>query len=376
MRHQDGLVDLSRVGRQRKTRRDRQVSGSLWPNGEFSLGWVKEDSEELGEEYLKAPPGDISHAGRMPAIAEEYDRLQSALRVRSALRSIVGAMVLDVAGPLGLSLVRNLHVRPRRPETYGRRGITGYGKKMVRNAAHILQREHGPKCLSFLTLTVPPLEPEKLRAIAQNWGAMVNRLYQWIGRRLKSAGLPIEVVGCTELQPKRLNGSPLGSLHLHVVFVGKQHRYRREWAVSYLGIRSWWLKELSRRTGVNVTSEAVENLQCVHSNASAYLGKYMSKGADGAEAMAKEGGWECVPRQWWNITKSLRDRVLSEKRKGHRTGLVLEAIISQYFAESGPFPGVLFAHHIQLDGGEFLCGYSGRLTRLEAENLTHMIKSG
>lgn len=358
-----------RPGSERKSRVDRRPSGRLWPNGEFTLGYVKEAMEQADPVEYRCLPRKKADLSPVAGICSEYERRQYALRVRSAFRSIVGAMVMDVAGLLGLSLVRNLHIKPARPETYGRKGITPYGKKMVRNGAYLMERAHGKNTLGMLTLTVPPLPKDDLATVAQNWGKLVNRLYQWIHRRQASKGLPTKACGCSEVQPKRSRHDPLGSLHLHIVFVGKLHRYQKSWAFSYKEIRTWWLESLARLVGYPVTSQAVENLKPVRVSAAGYLGKYMSKGSLEVGSVAAAGGWSCVPRQWWHMSKGLKDEVKKKTLHGPVIGSLIGGIIDEYFNGQDVFPGVLLPSYLEVSGIKYLCGWAGRLSRVESDNL-------
>ena len=278
------------------------------------------------------------------------------------------------ASPLGLSQVPNSHIRPNRPQTYGRKGITGYGKKSVRSIAELMERRYGRRCLGFLTLTLPPMSKSEQEAVAKGWGRAVNRLHQWLGRRQKQVGLPSLSCGVTEVQPRRSKNDALGALHLHIVYLGKRNRYQN-WAFSCCEIRAWWLSQLSRMINRKVVSRSIENVKVVRHSASGYIGKYMSKGGKELARVVHEGGWECLPRQWWSATKNAKEWLKKEKFKGEKTGGILECLIDSYFAMTEPkFCGFLQCHHIDIDGRQILAGYSGRLSRGVAEDLRSMLK--
>lgn len=323
----------------------RVPSGRIWPNGEFSLGWTP-DGEAMDSSYS---------VYEVPVERPLTDEQRALLEAGNEL---------EVDSPLGLSLPPNQH----RPETYGRYGITGYGKKVVRSGVYLLEGKYGKERLTFLTLTVPPMEPDELRTVASSWGAMVGRLTQWLSRRLQQRGLPRSIVSVTECQPRRAEAGDLGCLHLHAVFVGRKGR-KGKWAFCPQEIREWWLSELSRRVGRNVHSGAVENLQMVRRSAEGYLGKYMSKGSEASSLLAAKHGWEALPRQWWSCTRNVKAAVARYSCQGRRTGQYLEQLIDWYFKGRADFPGVLMAHHVVIDGTPYLVGFSGRFDKENANSV-------
>lgn len=331
--------------RNRHSRPVRVPCGTIWPHGEFSLGYTP-----LGTE-------------------DEFERLPSRAGFggdRESLRRSVARMVEDEGGsPLGLSLPSNSHTPPKRPETYGRKGITANGKKMIRAGATLLQRRYGRRRLSFLTLTLPRLTDDGHRAVARSWGELIRQLGQYLRRRLRRAGLPEAYVLVSECQTRRVENADLGCLHVHVVFVGRKG-VRKAWAFRPQEFRHWWLSAISRISGEVVGGCACEELRMVRSNAAGYLGKYMSKGAASAVSLGAARGWDCLPRQWWSVNKSMRDWIKAETRKGLRVGALLDGMVNAYFEGANPkFPGVLFCHQIDAPGGPVTVGYYGRLSEAE-----------
>jgi len=289
-------------------------SGRIWPSGDFGLGFRR----KLERALRTTIPVQVHPDGA--GVGAWFGLL---------------AVMQGGAVALGLSVLRNSR-RPKtaRPETYGRKGITGYGRKMLASGAAILEREYGKRQLSFLTLTVPEIGGEGLERIAENWGKLLNRLVEHLCRKLRAAGLPTEICGCVELQPKRSRGGSLGALHLHIVFVGR-HRYQ-SWAMTPVEIREWWLGALGRVTGHQIVSGSCENLQRIKKSASKYLGKYLSKGSKDILAFAEISGWSCVPRQWWTITRNLRAKVKRETLSGETILGILEAVINWKKGEEAP----------------------------------------
>lgn len=342
-------------GGRRKSRPDRIPCGTLWPHGEFSLGYAAKELADNSGIISKAGFG-----GDVESLRRCIERFESE----------------GEGGPLGSSLGSNSHTPAQRPETYGRKGITGYGKKMVRAAATLLQRRVKRHSLTFLTLTVPELSRNAMEAIALAWNELLRQLIQYLRRRLERKGLFPEIVSVTELQPRRLKDGSLGCLHLHIAFQGRASR-AKAWWLTPLEIREWWLKALSRVAGQKVESSAVENLKMVRSSAAGYLGKYMSKGAGDVEKYAAIAGWECVPRQWWNLSAAMRRRVKAATFKGDRCGAVLDEMIYSYFeSQFRKFPGVLFCYQVDAGGGPVTIGYYGRLDSENRRCIAKLLSDG
>ena len=67
-------------------------------------------------------------------------------------------------------------------ERRGLKGITAYGKRMVKSACAILQQRHGRKNLTFGTLTLPALTPGQLLMVSENWGNLKGRFSEELSR--------------------------------------------------------------------------------------------------------------------------------------------------------------------------------------------------
>jgi hypothetical protein len=133
---------------------------------------------------------------------------------------------------MGLSLVRNfdklanpsseqLGPAPEQVKRYGTKGITRSGARTVRNAAYLLEKESGPRCLTFATMTVPALPMAQMAVLHENW-SKVTELYRLSIRRvLLDKGLRGEIVSVSEIQEKRYEKTGVPVLHLHSVFRGR-----------------------------------------------------------------------------------------------------------------------------------------------------------
>lgn len=331
----------------------REAYGTLWPHGEFSLGF-----RSKGQEIDRVRASD----GGWTEVMDEYGRPDE-------------GWLSESVSALDLPPVPNPHTESNRPETYGRNGITRYGSKMVKAGAYLLQERYGKGRLTFLTLTCPPMPDEAAKAVAGQWGDITRQLLQWISRRLAAVGLPKSVVLVSEFQPKRAASGRLESLHIHAVFVGR-HRKKGAWAVSTKDMKVWWDKALDRAAGEPVAGPYWPYMKEVTSSAANYLGKYMSKGATNVAHLGELWGWEHVPRQWWSMTKELRVAVKRACVKGSDVAKALDDLIEAYF--SGPdqgFPGYLQAVHIDVAGRPVLVGYYGRVDDETKAELLDLVKA-
>lgn len=195
----------------------------------------------------------------------------------------------------------------------GTLGITSYGKRMVRNAAHLLETESGWGRAIFATVTVPPLPLEKMRILHESWGKLVEYYRLGLRRALQKKGLSGESVTVTEVQEKRYQKTGLPILHLHSVFCGVTAVGRFALTVEDHD-RIWFfaMRALIDIERTECTSAC--NLQRVKKSASGYMAKYLTKGCVAVVSAIKDGfaGW--LPKHWWNCSRSLSRRVKSQTR--------------------------------------------------------------
>lgn len=146
------------------SRPDRTVSGRVFPNGEFGVGYV--------------PPRGISAEDRRYEADRRYAELNA---------EITADIEIDESLPEGFKYTRTKVLNPppklgigtessQLGVKYGRKGITGYGRKMVRNAGTLIGRAAEGRYnrrVMMGTLTLPSYSPESMRNIAMNWGEIV-----------------------------------------------------------------------------------------------------------------------------------------------------------------------------------------------------------
>ena len=250
--------------------------GRLWPNGEFSFGYQPAG----GAERLETPS----------EYASKWD------------------------APLGLAQTSNSHKvqdpgAPRR----GTKGLTSYGKKMLRNCVWRMQRLYGKRRLAFVTLTLPDLTYEEHWTVASNWAEIVRVFYQKLGRRLAVRGLPRDYAGCTEMQPTRAEREEVPALHLHFIVVGRRAN-RESWALHPRDFRRIWASVVGRYVARGKNWSACENVGAVRKDASSYMSKYVSKGCSMAEPPRGDEIFWSLPTAWYNAAHRLKKWVASNTR--------------------------------------------------------------
>lgn len=254
-----------------------EPSGSLWPNGEFTVGYAA-----CGGAEREMTPSEY---------AQKWD------------------------SPLGLALPANSHrevdfgAAPR-----GTKGLTSYGRRLVRNSVEMLERVYGATNLSFVTLTLPDLEYEEYWNVSSNWGQIVRVYYQAIGRCLSRSCLPPWYVGVTELQPERTTREQVPALHIHFVCVGRR-RGEKGWRIPPCVFRNQWKKAVQKYCWNEYNWDACERVEGIRHTASGYLSKYMSKGMEGEILLRREGtGWS-LPTAWYNISLRIKQAVKKRIRQ-------------------------------------------------------------
>ena len=297
----------------------KEFTGRLWENGEFGVSCIK---------TIGMPNPEVPIYG--PEQREHQEWIHNCLQVHSA------GITLDYYSQESISLESTSDPNSHREKKRGLNGISAYGRRLVRNAAFRLEKENGMARLSFVTLTLPNVSAGESRDIGRNWSQIVRVFIQKLRRRLQALGLPAEVLAVTEIQTKRTQRDGVLGLHLHMIFVGR-HR-RTTWALMPKEISAFWQSVLAaylyEPTG-DYDWRAVENVARVRKSASAYLGKYMSKGVSNVVAASEQFGEDAIPTAWYAITSSLRDRTLSRvKLLDNNTCLDLVVAAS---IESSPF---------------------------------------
>lgn len=313
------------------------ISAKLWPNGELSI-------------Y-------IHHQQKKPSATP--NPVVSLTLLRDALvRSAGVRQTLQAFDLLGLSHPRNFDKNHATLIRKGLKGITGLGKRRVRNGSYIMTRENGKDRLTFATVTLPSLTPLQLSRVHKDWHRCIDFYRREISRALIARGLTGEIVGVSEIQEKRYATSHLPVLHGHFVFVGAGRR--GGWAITPRKHDDIWRRALESVLDEPIGSiNSACQLKSVTESAEAYLGKYMSKGTKAVAAVVRQGFGEWMPKQWWSCSRSLTQRMETAIARFESGALWL-------FNKAQTAGCDLFTHihpiQIEHDGKMVNFGYFGRLT--------------
>ena len=341
----------------RDTENPKKAVARVWPNGEFSLGYVPsmEEVDIRRHEYLPQvvpltdPESDDVYFDQLELLEEEEEVADS-----------VNGLPCTV--PLTLSDAYNSHQSPPRAK-YGMKGLTGKGRKMIRSGAFLLEQRLGKEDVVMITLTVPTLGLDARRAVAKSWGKLTNRLLQHLSRELLKAGRAPAIVGCVEVQTGRLKKFREGYLHLHLICPAHSNA-GRTWAIDARALRAWWAEALERVIGTNLTQLPRIETAIVEKSVEAYLAKYLSKGSDEElDAFIGDLGEDCVPGQWWFCSTVMREAIKEKTIAGDSCGALLETLI-EHLLEEGTGEGFEYIRHVDRKVGphRVTCGWVGRLT--------------
>ena len=329
----------------------KKVSGTLWPNGEFSFAYVPDDVTQVtrGEECSWAD-GLVNNYGTR-------------------------------AAPLDLTLLDNLPEQnptgttPPEKARYGLKGMTSEARRKVRASAHLLQERYGKARLSFVTLTVPPLGDRKSeRRLASRWHDAIRYLIRQLKLLLRQRGLPQTLVGVCEIQVRRYASSGQFPLHIHLVLVGRK-RSRGPWGIHYSEFRETWSDILQGIVGHPIETRYLENVKEVEKDAGSYLGKYMSKSQNEIEKVVSEGNEWMLPKQWWFSTKEMKNWLKSRTYRGAKCGQLLEMMVHEVWDNPGLYPDLWLRRlSIRLDDFDYTAGWIGKIPIQWVEDLSGMLK--
>lgn len=315
-----------------------QVSGKIYPNGEFGIARVKKFSPE------PLPEASLT---RKQELTIEY----------LPIIGIDGIKAVDASHaspvPLGLSLLPNSPIRVPR----GSHGITREAARNVRNAAYLMQERYGRNRLTFATLTLPAVSQEESQLLSLDWHMIVKGLVKEIRRDLERHRLPPIVVGVTEIQPGRTGRDRVLGLHLHLLWVGRA-RFG-SWAITTKRIDTLWQRQLEKSLNRPVMVSSACNLQVVRLSASGYLGKYMSKGAKTVSAVRETMPGIRLPSAWYTMSRTLLDwirkRIVSDSE-------IIHSLWEDCWSETPALTSFKGFIEIEVsEGWSYVCGAFGRV---------------
>jgi hypothetical protein len=277
----------------------------VFPNGISSLGALSYEGSE------KPGPGPTLSNRRK---SEKMDvALAEMVYVQGQAR--IGKPV-ETTGPLAFcyrvsqefkSFMKGLTGKyvPPKAQVRGFKGITRYGRDMVTNAAYLMEQHHG---LSNLVMGLGTIPNDYSRGaknrIHTMWPTVMGKAKRAIRYWLRKNGEMPELVGVYEVQEKRFKryGEPVLHFHFLMPLHGdeqKRDAFNEWW-------RGYWTDLLDKTAEEKTEYLAVGEAQWVRSDASAYIGKYLSKGAGVVQEMCAKGFRSWVPPTWWFMTTGLR----------------------------------------------------------------------
>lgn len=297
-------IDLSKVNK-RLSERACYWHGSVFPSGDWSLGYSKPKKETEKERKWEEFKAKVQKRHYY----ETFDYGAKRLRYVDEIHQPGSQQWEDAC--MGLSNPVNSH-KPQTRANRGSKGISSYGKKMVRSGCALLQQRYGKKRLSFLTLTMPSLPKwteEIVLTDMGGWSEIVRQTLQEFSRELKRKGGSGNIVGVVEIQEERYSKYGTVSPHLHLVFEGHKGNYDY-----YLKVgepqRIWQriVENQLRKVGLEGEIDFCQStrIESIHKDAKNYMGKYMSKGGKIVEKIIEDGKGFLLPSSWWVCSAKIK----------------------------------------------------------------------
>lgn len=190
----------------------------------------------------------------------------------------------------------------------GQKGITSYGRRMVRCCAALLEQSRDRRCLTFGTATLPALPEEDMELLLSRWPEVSNRFFEEYGREVVRSGLPWSVVYVTEIQPRRWEQSGKVALHFHWLCPGR-HSRRSPWVITPKKCAEILGRVISRVLGYTPDMGAAIRLEVPRGSVVKEVGKYLSKGCQCVADVVRSGKGHLLPKAWWGGTRKLKSAV-------------------------------------------------------------------
>lgn len=275
----------------------KRFTGTLYPDRGFSIGSIPREQKLKSEQKY-----DCDFKSQLDSY--DTEEIIYGKRVLHRHEIFTGLKNYDrfIEGPES----------SQNPKTYGSKGITKYGIRVVRNSALLLERKYGKSRLAFGTATVPNYRSDVLRLVAGRWGEITRRFFEELSRELNRRGHKLNYVSVTEIQEKRFHSTGCAVPHLHWIYVCRDKR-SSEFYIHSDKVRRIWertLKNALRDVSDRELRQGIEYNACIdtstiRTSAVAYIGKYMSKGVKVVNAMI-EKGWSEFPKQWWSACVAVK----------------------------------------------------------------------
>lgn len=331
----------------------RLYSLRVWPNGEFSIGQVNRfRPRPLLTTALPEKPSSISWT---PSEVLSYIGLM--IPRGHSLKEILSSLgekytrCLNPEDSLGSSELANSH----KPAKRGTKGLTSMGRKMLRNGCYLLEKRAGKHRVAMVTTTIPSGSSEVEKEITREWPEIVRTFTQFISRRLKVAHSCPWVVGCVEIQEKRLEKFGGMPLHLHLVF---QSKVKREYILSKTDVLDAWKRAICSRvpSAENLDWRASTRIESVKKSVTNYMCKYMSKGINQNVLVSVSEGFT-LPSSWWFIVGGLKREI--KKQQIVSTSELASFVWNSTRLDRGKFDW-LYQVNVSVEGQEICVGVAGK----------------
>lgn len=275
----------------------RSISARVFPNGEFGVGFVPPAGISAKDKKFDA---DIKYADMNAEITADIEIGEEFPEGFRYTRKIVPAL----PPKLGISS------KSSQPDSrYGLKGITTYGRRMLRNAGHVMDvacKDRYNRLPQMGTLTIPSYSEDTMKRICQHWGDIVRRFFQECKRLYGQYRYRFDFAACTEIQPQRWRERHEVGLHIHFLFVAIRLG-RNKWALPDDWVRSCWGRILQSYLDAGEDFQLPNyRRETVRNSSAAYIAKYASKGDGSIKEVLEEKGEEYIPHQWWSISNPLR----------------------------------------------------------------------
>lgn len=268
-----------------------QMTGTVYPDRTFSIGRVPRQRKGVRErEY------DRDYASQIDSYIETTSKYGEATHSEVSFFRGIEKCDRFIKDPKS----------SRKRGKYGGKGITGYGKKVVKCSAILLQKKYGRQSMGFCTLTLPSLAEESLKYLFSSWSQVGRRFFQKYKRACEKKSCVSHYVGVTEIQEKRYKRTGLPVLHIHFAYIARRSGRDRPFFFTPSDFRRWWRESIEQvllkggyTPDYEETYKASVDCQVVKKSVAAYLGKYLSKGSGVVADIIEKGGAYMLPSQWW-----------------------------------------------------------------------------
>lgn len=299
----EGLADAVRTVRNNpfrftRVRCERSLSASVYPSGDFSVGTVPpKRKRQIDNEYERTKA----------SIYEEVQTWEDSehIYLETAIKKEKSGLPPNLVDTPKLSQPGN-----RDRVRYGLKGITGYGKKMLRSAAVLMEQKWGKYNCGMGTLTLPPISKDQLRLISGEWRDVCRRIFQEIGRDFKRrTGRQFQYAYCTEIQEDRSANIGIPVLHIHFLYRIRKWS-SRAWSIDAGRVRSHWRRIIESYVGkLDPNMDCRVRLETVRKSCAGYIGKYLSKGGESLREWQDRGYADMLPSTWWGMSASLSKQI-------------------------------------------------------------------